>query len=224
MLGLSIFLTLQTFRARQNHLFRTKCAPFARRRSQSPAGTTHISPPWQRWENVHQLQEAPESGDTSISRVAAPQSAKCLEFSTYENRACNSRRICTSIFIGLKSVWNQHLQKIFRGAPRHGSKPAIREWITCSSGRAGLHFRPARPEAFVLRTAYFVACASPLECALTQMAPGGPPPRTSWTSGASRRNEVGGGIAANVRRRCRAEARRYINTAVWYNGGTISTG
>jgi hypothetical protein len=145
------FLTLQTFRARQNPLFRINCTRLARKRSQppreltqSPAGTTHTSPPWQRWENVHQLQEAPERGDTSISRVAASQSAKRLEFSTYENRACNSRRICTSIFIRLKSVWNQHLQKYFaRG--------------------------------------------------------------TSTKKGE-------GGTATNVRRRCRAEARRYIKT------------
>ena len=151
MLGSSNFLTLQTFGARQNHLFRTNCTRLAKRRSQSPAGTTHISPPWQRCENVHQLQEAPERGDTSISRVAARQSAKRLEFSTYENRACNSRRICTSIFIGLKSVWNQHLQNKSRGHPDE-SKPAIKEWVSCSSGRAGLHyFRPARPEAFVLQ-------------------------------------------------------------------------
>ncbi len=123
MLGPANFLSLQTFSARQNRFFRTNCMPLARKRSQhpreltqSPAGTTHISPPWQRWENVHQLQEAPERGDTSISRIAAPQSAKRPEFSTYENRVCNSCRICTSIFIGLKSVWNQHLQKYFRGA------------------------------------------------------------------------------------------------------------
>jgi hypothetical protein len=140
-LGLSNFLTLQTFGARQNHLFRTNCTRPAKGRSQSPAGTTHISPPWQRWENVHQLQEAPERGDTSISRVAA---AKRLEFSTYENRAYNSRRICTSIFIGLKSVWNQHLQKYFRGALLTMDIRSFAAQRSCGRGTPAAKSNPSR--------------------------------------------------------------------------------
>jgi hypothetical protein len=219
-LRLSNFSTLQTFRARQNRFFRTNCMPLARKRSQhpreltqSPAGTTHISPPWQRWENVHQLQEAPERGDTSISRVDAPQSAKRLEFSTYENRACNSRGICTSIFIGLKSVWNQHLQKNFRGAPGDESKPAIQERITCSSGRAGLHFGPARHEAFILRGRTRRCMFNSFRIRTYTNGPRGATAANvmdirSFAAKRSRR----GGIAAKVGRRCRAEARRYIKS------------
>jgi hypothetical protein len=61
----------------------------------------------------------------SRSTKREPPSAKRPEFGTYK--------------------------KIARGT-RHESKPAIKRWVSCSSGRAGLHyFRPARPEAFVLQ-------------------------------------------------------------------------
>jgi len=124
-LGLSNFLTLQTFGARQNHLLRinhTRIPPL--RSSRSPL--------------IKFFPRAPNTGTNFVAQGAAPF-------------AGNSRRICTSIFIGLKSVWNQHLQNKSRGHPDE-SKPAIKEWVSCSSGRAGLHyFRPARPEAFVLQ-------------------------------------------------------------------------
>ena len=55
----------------------------------------------------------------STAQRAGP--ANDRNISTYAKRACNSRRICTSIFTGLKSLWNQHLQKIYRAVTTSAS-------------------------------------------------------------------------------------------------------
>ena len=56
-----------------------------------------------------------ESARQSASRpntvVRRPKIAKHPKISTYAKCIRNSRRISTSIFSALKSLWNQHLQK-----------------------------------------------------------------------------------------------------------------
>jgi len=106
-LGLSNFLTLQTFRATQNHLFRTNRTLY--------------------------MQPASFSGlpRRKRSRVYAPNAA-----TKYVAQGA-------ALFAGPEAL--------LRSGTRSCRRTAIREWITCSSGRAGHDFGPARPEAFVLR-------------------------------------------------------------------------
>jgi hypothetical protein len=52
-----------------------------------------------------------QSGSSLNTVVRRPKIAKRRKISTYVKRVRNSRRISTSIFSALKSLWNQHLQK-----------------------------------------------------------------------------------------------------------------
>ena len=54
---------------------------------------------------------ARQSASRPNTAVRRPKVAKHRKISTYAKCVCNSSRITTSIFLALKSLWNQHLQK-----------------------------------------------------------------------------------------------------------------
>ena len=59
---------------------------------------------------------ARQSASRPNTAVRRPKVAKHCKISTYAKRVRNPRRISTSIFSALKSLWNQHLQKNREGA------------------------------------------------------------------------------------------------------------
>ena len=112
--------------AKQNHLIRTNHRPFAPKTPrpissaliQSPVGTKHLSPAWQRWGKLRPLQKAP-GGDTILQgRV---RTATTLVSPSQNRRGliprANPRRICTYVFPRLQVFQNVHLQKRGGGVP-----------------------------------------------------------------------------------------------------------
>jgi hypothetical protein len=181
-LGLSNFLTLQTFGARQNHLLRTN-HPCIRPVSFAGVPLIELCLP------------ALNAGTKFVAQGAAPFAGPeafplAVAFGTRDrNQLSILNSAHTKIapptlaesalpfLLDLKVFGISTYKNILRGAPRHESKPETWECCRakrdCSSGRAGHDFVPARPEALVLRGGRLVACASPLECALTQKGGGG---------------------------------------------------
>jgi hypothetical protein len=70
--------------AKQNHLLRTNRRPFAPKASQpipsaliqSPVGTKHLSPAWQRWGKIRPLQKAPRGRHNSSGQSAHRNNAR----------------------------------------------------------------------------------------------------------------------------------------------------
>ena len=98
-------------------------------------------------------ESARQSGSRPNTAVRWPTIGKRRKISTYVKRVHNSRRISTSIFSALKSLWNQHLQKNREGAvhflaaafrqaeqPMINSRTAKRAFFarkSCTSGAFG---------------------------------------------------------------------------------------
>jgi hypothetical protein len=156
-MGLSNFLTLQTFGATQNHLLRTNHPCI---RPVSFAGVPLIElclPALNAGTKFVAQGAAPFAGPEAFSfchcvrPIGDRNQLSVLNSAHTKVTPATLAESALPFLLDLEPFGISTYKNILRGAPRHESKPAIREWITCSSGRAGHDFVPARPEAFVLR-------------------------------------------------------------------------
>lgn len=171
MLGLSNFLTLQTFRAKQKHLVRinhTRIPPL--RSSRSPL--------------IKFFLRAPNTGTNFVAQGAAPFAGP-EAFSLW-------RRVRPSGNLHQLSVLNSAPTKKSPGAPVMNQNRLSSDGSVVAQVAQAMILGQRDLRLLSCKSAYVAASASPLEYALTQKGGRGYPPRTSSASGHSRSNEVGG--------------------------------